>query len=631
MTQTPRDRALSRPPTAARRPGTPHSATPVAPPRPMLGDPFAWLSALAVLIVVARAWGAPLGEPVAEDFDFLQRALFGPFNLLDGGGSTAFWRPIPHQLYYLTLGRIMIAAPGVVAAIHAVLLGAASLLLYRAFRTGRSGLWAAVVATAPLFAESTRTLVTWPSHFVDLGLWLFVALAAHETAARRLPTALAALFAALLCKEVAVIAALLLPLMPGIGPRDDRTRLRWSAAFAITAAAWAALYLAVRSHAHLQMPHHMETSMLTASWFERLGWALANSLRAIVSLPLMESTRDRYVGTLLTLMLLVWAAVALRDARSRARWRGAVPWAMWGFAWFLGASATLTTVFPYWMPNRSAFGSLGLVALAAELASIAHPLFLAGLVAVRLFAFSVAPGPPPRITNVPAATGAFMDFEQLTRLQRLMRDSRTALAGHTPVATPGMRVGAHFMPRRAQYAFGGHHALRAWYRDPGLDWVPFARVRAHPDSALAAIVEFEPDGTPQAAIVEPGAMRAYLAALDHIRASEWAAAESLLVIGERAQKDENARVFRAMVLGDRARAMLGEGRIEDAEHEAQKARTLFERDISAHYVLGATAFLRGDILEAAGHVDSVLKWSPGDAAALKLREGVIEAARRRAR
>ena len=202
----------------------------VTPPPPLLRDPGT-RDVLAVLVALARAWG-PARRTGREDFDFLQRALFGKFTLLDGGGSTSFWRPIPHQLYYLAFARVMLEHPPVMAGIHSVLLALASLLFYRAFRTARPGPWAAVVATAPLLSESTRLIIGFPSDFVDVGLWLFVALAAHETAKRRLPTALLALLCALLCKEVAVIAAVLLPLMPGIGPPDHRTRLRWLAAAA---------------------------------------------------------------------------------------------------------------------------------------------------------------------------------------------------------------------------------------------------------------------------------------------------------------------------------------------------------------------------------------------------------------
>jgi len=590
-------------------------------------DPWALVAVLAVLVLVVRAWGAPLGEPVAEDFDFLQRALFQRFTLFDGGGSSAFWRPIPHQLYYLAFGRLMLAHPGTVAAIHVALLALASLLLYRAFRTGRPGAWAAVVATAPVLSESTRTQIAWPSDFVELGLWLFVAIAVHETAKRRLPTALAALLGALLCKEVAVIAAALLPLMPGIGPRDRRERLRWLLAFGALTAAWAAAYLAVRSHAHLAMPHHMEEAMRTASWGERLGWALGNSVRAILSLPLVQSNNDRVIGALLAIAGLLWVAVLLRGLRHPAPRRLTAAWTAWGLTWFVLASATLTTVYPYWMPNRSAYGSLGLIAAAAELAWMAHPLMLGTLVGVRLVALLLAPGPPPRITNDAPPTGAFMDFEKHVRLQRLMRESRLALQTRIPRATPGMRIGAHYIPRHAEYAFGGYHAVRAWYDDSTLDWVPHARVKTHPDSTLAAIVEFEPEATPQISIVEPDAMRGYLEALRRIDAGDLNHADSLLDRADALQIDDNARVFRGLVAGERATVLLGRARYGEAEREAERGRRLFHANVAAHYVLACTAYYRGDLSRAAALVDSALSWNPRNPTVLALARTVREARR----
>ena len=594
---------------------------------PLLRDPWALATVLAVLVVVVRAWGAPLGEPVAEDFDFLQRALFGTLTLLDGGGSTAFWRPIPHQLYYLAFARVMLEHPAVIAGIHAALLALASLLFYRALRTVRPGPWAAVVATAPLLSESTRLMIAFPSDFVDVSLWLFVALAVHETARRRLPTALLALLCALLCKEVAVIAAVLLPLMPGIGPRDKHTRLRWLAACCTLTAAWGVVYLAVRAHAHLAMPHAMEQTMATATWGDRLGWATTNSLRALVSLPLAGGPNDRWVGTLLALFVLVWAALALRHARDRARWRRVIPWTLWGVAWFLAATAPLTTVFPFWMPNRSAFGSLGIAAATAELAATAHPALLAGLVVVRLMALGVAPAPPVEIAYDEPKTGAFLDFEHLTRLQRLMRATRLALHARMPQAAHGARVGTHYMPRHAQYAFGGHNAIRAWYRDSTLDWVTTGLQWSHPESALTTIVEFEPETRPQIGLVEPDAMRAYLASIERMQASDWTGAGMLLDRAQGLQLDDAARVFRGFVAGERARVLFAAVRFDDADRQAEIAIRLYRKNIPAHYVLGCTALMRGQLNQAAMHVDSVLQWLPNDAGTLKLREAVLRAAR----
>ena len=81
-------------PCRARRAGVRAPAT--ASPPALLRDPWALATLLAIVPLALRMLGAPLAEPVAEDFDFLHRALLQGFgSVLDGGGSLAFWRPIP--------------------------------------------------------------------------------------------------------------------------------------------------------------------------------------------------------------------------------------------------------------------------------------------------------------------------------------------------------------------------------------------------------------------------------------------------------------------------------------------------------------------------------------------------------
>src|SRR5439155_4065361 len=124
--------AHARPAGAPPAPGPPapalRAAIPLEPAVPLHRDRWAWASVLAVLPLVIHAWGAPLGEAVAEDFDFLHRVFFSrTHTLLDGGGSSAFWRPLAHQLYYETLGPLILSHPGLVATLHVVLLALASL------------------------------------------------------------------------------------------------------------------------------------------------------------------------------------------------------------------------------------------------------------------------------------------------------------------------------------------------------------------------------------------------------------------------------------------------------------------------------------------------------------------------
>jgi hypothetical protein len=371
----------------------------------------------------------------------------------------------------------------------------------------------------------------------------------------------------------------------------------------------------------------METAMATATWWDRLGWALGGSVRALVSLPLVETAWERSIGALLALLALVWAAIGARDARTRRGWRSVLPWTLWGLGWFLAAAATLTTVFPYWMPNRSGFGSIGLVAAAAELAGAVHPLLIGGLVAVRIAALALAPAPPAMISVAAPQTGAFLDFEQLVRLQRLMLETRQALAPRLAgVHSP--RVAELRMPVQARYAFGGSNALRTWSRDPEAEAIPTQELRADaPDPRLTAVAEFEPNTTPQVVVVEPGAMYAYLEGYARVDAGDHARGLELLARADSLQRNRGAQSFLGTVAGERSFALLALGRDAEAEREAKLGAQLFAFNVTARAVLGQLALERGDLQTAAAHADSILRWRRDDPVGLNLRAQILRAAR----
>ena len=614
---------------AAKAPGPP---APAPLPPPLQRDRWAWLSVLAVLPIVVHAWGAPLGEAVAEDFDFLHRVLFfQSHTLLDGGGSSAFWRPVAHQLYYETFAGLILHHPGLLATLHVLLLACASLLLYRSFRRVASGPVALVVATFPLLSESTRTVISWPSHFVELGVWLFTALALHETAARRLWTSLVALLAALLCKEVAVVAALLLPWLPGLGPRGAKSRLRWTAAFLALTAAWALAYLAIRHRAHLVLPHQLETraDVIATPLLARLGWALANSVRALFSLPAVHTTWGRPV--LITAGVLAVLALALLLRRSRPGWMGRLgqdrgfQLGAWGLAWFLAASATLVPIFPIWAPNRSGYGSLGLGALAAALAGAAHPALLAALVALRLTAFALSPGPPAIIVDNVPQQGAFMDFERLVRLQRLMRYTRVMLKSNYPTLPRGARVGQHYLPRLSEYAYGGSKALQVWYCDSTLQWMRYADFVRDPSTPLAVIAEFQPHRRPQMAPVNPEAMRTFMAALDTMNKRAFEAGLIGLARAESLQSDTTARVFLGEIWGERATSLVFLHRLPEAEVWANRGLEKWPENLYSEFALGCIAFQRGSLDVASARLSRALRLNPNFSAAREVSRRVLEA------
>lgn len=599
------------------------TSTPSASRRAGLADPWAWLCAFAPLVLFAGTRGAARGEPVAEDFDFLRRALLEPHTWWDGGGSLSFWRPVSHQLYYDVLGRLMLTHPLAVSALHGVLLAVATVLLYRLLRGPLGSPLAAAAATFPLLSESTRTLVCWPSHFVDLGVYLFSVLALSEAAARRLPTALAALLAALLCKEVAVVTALLMPFLPGF---ERPRRVRWAIATALLLAAWAAAYIAVRRHAGLELPHGLEhdPAVRAIGPVSRFGWALWNSVRAIFSLSLRPGPFDGLAAISVGL-LATGVAVGLRGAAARARVAATRAWMAWGAAWFLLASATLTSIFPLWSPNRSQFGSAGFGIAATALAGAVHPGLAGLLTGSRLTMFALAPRVPTRISPEPEERGAFIDVPRLTRLQRLMSTARHALLARHPTLAHGDVVVFHNLPLSAEYAFGGPHAVQVWYRDTTLRCVSFDAFKKDSLLRAVALISYQPRHDPQIVILEPAAIRHQLAGVEALFASDWPRALREFDAADSAQHDPRAVVFAGDNAGRRAYALAALGQFDRAESEARRALAIATEDVGARYVLALALARRHELAAARAQLDTVLTRDPANADATALR-GQIDAA-----
>jgi tetratricopeptide (TPR) repeat protein len=613
-------------------PDTPKAAKPPSVP-PSWRDAWAWASLLAVVPLVVRSLGAPLGVPVADDWDFVHRALLtGERSLLDGGGSSAFWRPIPHQIYYQLCSSLMLARPLAIAALHTGLLSLMVLLAYRAARTRLPAPAAAVVGSFPLLAESTRAIVAWPSHMVELSFLFFSVLALHEAAFRRLPTSVLALIAALLSKEVAVVTAALLPWVPAPAPGAEaagpssarRERLRWIACSAAVTLAWGLAYLAVRNAQGLHLPHDLESAPGTVGtpWLARYAWALVNSLRASLSLPMERTPWEPAAWGGLLVIVGVAVGILVRQPRARARLRASVPVAAFGMLWFLAAAAPLTVVYPFWMPHRSIFGGLGLaLALAATLGATRSAL-LAGLVALRLATLALSPAPPAAVTPLPPPGGAFLDFEKLVRLQRLMVETRRALQERHPALARGARVGLLRPPIMSEYAYGGGLALEAWYRDSTLRWLRYEEFSRHPEMELEAIVLYESDRKPQVMLVEPSAMRHYLQAGEDLSREDWATALADLATADSLQGDRTARMFTSNVAGRRALCRLSMGRSIEAERDAREALALWRECGDARYVLASVLAFSGRGEAARAELDTLVRLYPNDLSALALRDSL---------
>ena len=613
----------------APRTGGPASPARAAAPAPALWrDPWALATALAVVPLLVRCAGAPLGEAVAEDFDFLRRSLFtGVGSLLDGGGSTAFWRPLAHQVYYAALGPLIVSQPLVVALLHVLLLLAGSLLVYGALRPHLGGAAACVAASFPMLSESTRTLVSWPSQFVDVGLYFFSAVSLHETARRRLPSALAATLLALFCKELAVIPALLLPWFPDARPRAARRR--WAIAFGALIVAWAAAYLGVRHAAGLHLPHGLE--QLATPLPQRIAWAFGGTLRAFASLPLAHVPEDT-IALALGIGLVVAFAARVAMARAvRARLREQRAWIAWGSAWFGAGALALASIFPLWQPNRAQFASTGAGIATAVALEAAHPALGGALVLGRGVLLFLAPAPASAITEESPDAGAFMDFARLSRLQRFMSLTRRALHASYPHAEPHAHVVEMNLPRGLMYALGENRAVQVWYRDTTLSMVNFKHLNRDSTLSMVAGVQYQPGEPTPIVLLPPEAMREQDRAYRRIVADQWSAGFEPLMIADSLTTDPAYVVFHGDNAGYRAFALLQLLRYAEAETEARRALALNRSSRNGLIVLASALATRGRFDEALEHVDHLLRLEPGDASALALRKNILanrDAARR---
>ncbi|MBI1797415.1 MAG: hypothetical protein HYR74_10235 [Candidatus Eisenbacteria bacterium] len=588
--------------------------------------------------LVLHSRGGALGEPAADDWDFITYARAGRFSFWDGGGSSAFWRPLPHQIYYGLISPLLPAHAWVVPVVHGAMLVVIALLIFRAARLRLPDGWAAAVATFPLFAEAARMALQWPCLSVELSFLLFTALALHEAAFDRLPTALLALLAALLSKEVAVVTALALPWLPrasaapGAGARRAiaSARLRWIAATAVVTLVWAAAYIVIRRAHGYHLPHGFETERATIGmpWPVRYGWAVANASRVAFSLPVEHARLAPVAIGTLALLLGAAAWTYARDDAARRRLAALAPVAIAGVVWFATTLAPLVVVYPMWMPHRALVASLGLGLALVVVLGAARPALIAALVVARLALFAASPALPARVTMSAPETGAFLDAVKLARLQRLMRDTRLALAARFPALPHGARVAMLHPPISTEYAFGGSQAIDVWYRDPTLRWARYDDLRIHPDWTPAAVVDFEANETPQIRFVAPEAMRHYIAGEALTVRDDWDACLRAMARADSAQADSGARAFVSRVAGRRAFALLRLGRSNEAEREALRSLALWSDCSDARFTLASSFAVAGRHREANLELDTLFSLYPNDRSGRALRDTIAAWERR---
>ena len=547
-----RARAKAAPPAATARPGVPPR-----PGRTRVTLPWAFAGALAILPLLWSSRAPTLGVPVADDYCFLSHLAFKPtLDLLGPLGAAYYWRPVSRQLYFLLMGPWLPRAPWLATLLAALLLLALYAVLYRLARRWFDAPVAAAIACFPLLAEPARVLLAWPSAAQHLIAAVFAALAIERAVAGRLVTATTASLLALLSNEAAFVVLPALPLVTWFRTRSAGETVRWSAGTLAVAALWGAGYAVARTHGTGLPPGAGAGLQATTLWT-----VLVQSLVAQLG---GEGVSPALRSTLLALCGLLAAAALAGSFTGQARKRiaRAAPVLLGGLAWFAVSVLPLVFVLPNWNSWRTTVASLGLGFTLTGWLALASPSLAGTLVALRLAALLLAHPAPAVVTGDPPPTVSHFSFARITRMQRMVESTRTAMLASTLRLKHHAIVRFWGMPEGVAVGFDGSHALQVWYGDSTLIWAGFGGTGgwAAPRDAL---VEYDVDRPWPATIIEPRAFALFQAAWDRLQAGSRHEADSLYVEARRAQPGDDigffdlihvARAQVALMTGDLARA-----------------------------------------------------------------------------
>jgi len=559
-----------------------------------------WLGTL-VLASAALAYSlrdAPLGIPVADDYAFLDRLKFQrPLDPFDSMGGAFYWRPLGRQAYFAAIGPFLFTAPWIVPLVHGAALVLVSLLLARiGRRLGWSAPACALVAVAPLLAESTRVLFTWPSGAQHLLAMLFAVLALHESVHGRAWRAAGAVFLGVLAHESCALVLPVLPLL-ATGPR------RALPALAVLAG-WQAGYMIARGHG----------VVLPSAGGDLAGHALdAIRLGVIATLDLEDAAGMLRSGLMLGYGLILLAAVATAAFGTKARQRAqrAAPALLVALAVYAVGTLPLAALLPDWNAWRSTVPGLALAAALTAFAALAAPEIGAAFVVLRAVALLGAAPATTRIDTSPPVTTSDMSFVRLTRLQAVADASRRAVLADLVDSKAPIEIRTVHSPRMAEVAFQGSRALRVWLGDSTAIWKSLGGDQGLRE-ARGPVVAYDLDTTAwQAVLLQPRALRLLVAGIDAAMGRRFVEAESLLIASQHAQP-RASRTFQSFVDANLARTTFFQGRIARAESLNESSRRLASDDTNYWALRAAIELGRGDRAAAIGSARRSLADMPGN-------------------
>jgi hypothetical protein len=576
--------------------------------RPSPIPEWLWLLTLPIMLAVLfRACrGAPLGVPVADDYAFLYRLAFQhPLDPFDSMGATYYWRPVSRQLYFSLVGGALLTRPWVACGVNAALLLALSALLYRVARRGFAPPVAAAIAAFPLLLEPARALLAWPSGVQHLLAAAAAALALHEALAGRRLTAGASALVGVLSHESAALVLLAFPLAAWFRTRDRREVRSWAAIAGGVAVSWMAGYAVALRHGVVLPPR---TGLYP---FGRLPHLVSLVFNAALNLedavPWVRATV--IIGTLAATAIAVF--LIARGRRSKAP--GPAVWL--AAAWFAIGILPLAVLLPDWNAWRALVPTVGLGFAITGLLGVASPWLCAGFVLLRFMALEFSMLAPGAVMPAPMATASQMGFPRIARLQRIVESTRREMTHDLPRLERGTAARYWNMPRLAEVGYMDTLALKVWYRDPTLSW---ARLGGTPGlkARVDVLVEFgAPEAWP-AHVIEPAALRHYLAGAAAIFEDRPAACDSLMVLA--GQEHHRNGAFRSVLYRNRGRIAFSMGRYASADSLARLAVATNGNDPEALALMAATAMATRDRERAAAAVQRCLAIDPRHPVALQI-------------
>ena len=573
--------------------------------------PWALAGALAILPLLWASRGPTLGVPVADDYLFLSQLAPGrPPDFFGPMGAACYWRPVSRQLYFLLLGPWLPRAPWLAPLLAVLLLLALYAVLYRLARRRFEAPLAAALACFPLLAEPARIFLAWPSAAQHLLGALFAALAVERAAAGSLFASGAAALLALLSNEAAFVLLPALPLLAWLRTRSRRETARWSAGTLAVVALWGAGYAVSRAHG-TGLPPGAGVGLKAGPL-----WAIL--VQALVSQLGYEGLAPALRGPLLALCgLLAAAALAGSFSRpARKRIARAAPVLLGGLAWFAVGVVPLAFVLPDWNAWRTTVASLGLAFALTGWLALVSPSLAGTLVALRLAALLLARPAPAVVTNEPPPTASSFSLERITRLQRVLESTRTAMLGSTPRLRHHAIVRFWNLPRFAEVGFSGPRALRVWYGDSTLVWTGFGG-----EGGWAAprdmLVEYDAGRPWPATIIEPRAAACYIAAGASAFTGHWQSADSLLLESLRSQPGRDLAFF-GLVAIFRAQVACGHGEYARADSLTRVSYELAGPGPAYWAMVARLAIQRGDRASAAEAVRQCLASDANDKEGLRL-------------